>query len=594
MGIPSVGFWSDNGGEFQNNEMAEFIDKYKLVLNFGAAHSPWSNGINERNHAVADIIMGKVKEGDKSLTDQQAVNIASWSHNTNVNKLGYTPLQLQVGKSIGLPGFTEGTIVTDSKFEYELVEKLVMNMKKAVEQFRIANFREKIQESVAQRVPKYRGRTYKTNEQVYVQLKDSKVWSGPVRVLVHDGNQVWVNYNGSLYKLSECKVQPLYNDGKEDEDSTTSFSSNDKVRFTDPKPEILSSRLKEADEEQGSTEKAEGVMTRQRKKKIMSKNEEFEENFYIKQLEHESLDTLVENILVVEIPTREHGRPDCIEAKSSEMENLLNFETFEEVKDNGQKTIDSRWILNEKQAHDGQKKKVKARLVAKGFQEEYKPQSDSPTVLRDSLKTFLVLAANEKFDLASVDITGAFLQGEKIEREVFLRPPPDIRKQKPGIIWKLNKSLYGLNDASRNFYFRVRPLLTEAGFQTSGQDEAYFYKYEKGELVGQVAVHVDDFIIAGSTKFVADVVTLVSETLRVSKVEYTSSGSLEWMFVRTKMAPYRSAWKLTLSLSKRFPCLEKERMVVLSLIWKGSCTGSMLENSYGCLKILDQTWLIQH
>ena len=51
----------------------------------------------------------------------------------------------------------------------------------------------------------------------------------------------------------------------------------------------------------------------------------------------------------------------------------------------------------------------------------------------------------------------------------------------------------------------MRPLLTEAGFQTSVQDEAYFYKYEKGELVGQVAVHVDDFIIAGSTKFVADV-----------------------------------------------------------------------------------------
>ena len=82
------------------------------------------------------------------------------------------------------------------------------------------------------------------------------------------------------------------------------------------------------------------------------------------------MDTLVENILVVEIPTKEHGRPDCVEAKASELENLLNFDTFEEVKDDGQKTTDSRWILNEKQAHDRQKKKIKARLVAKGFQEE--------------------------------------------------------------------------------------------------------------------------------------------------------------------------------------------------------------------------------
>ena len=46
-----------------------------------------------------------------------------------VKKLGYSPLQLQVGKSMGLPGFTEVSIVTDFPFEYDLVERVVMNMK---------------------------------------------------------------------------------------------------------------------------------------------------------------------------------------------------------------------------------------------------------------------------------------------------------------------------------------------------------------------------------------------------------------------------------------------------------------------------------
>ena len=64
MGFNSVGFWANNGGDFQNNVMAEFIDKVGLVLRFEAAHCRWSNSINERNHAVADIIMVKVKEGD--------------------------------------------------------------------------------------------------------------------------------------------------------------------------------------------------------------------------------------------------------------------------------------------------------------------------------------------------------------------------------------------------------------------------------------------------------------------------------------------------------------------------------------------------
>ena len=40
------------------------------------------------------------------------------------------------------------------------------------------------------------------------------------------------------------------------------------------------------------------------------KHEEFEENFYISQLEHECLDSLLDTILVVEIPVKEHGHLD--------------------------------------------------------------------------------------------------------------------------------------------------------------------------------------------------------------------------------------------------------------------------------------------
>ena len=236
-------------------------------------------------------------------------------------------------------------------------------------------------------------------------------------------------------------------------------------------------------------------------------------------LSHECIDAVMENIMTVEIPVKEHGRLDCIQAKKAELQNLLNFQTFEEVEDIGQRTIQSRWVLTEKQAHDGQKKKIKGRLVAKGFQEEFKPQSDSPTILRDSLKTVLTVAANEGHHIASLDITGAFLQGEKLDREVFVKPPPDVLKEKPGFIWKLNKCLYGLNDASRNFYYRVRPLLEKYGFKIAGEDEAYFYKNDGGTINGQVAIHVDDFLITGSDRFINDILGLIDDQLKVSKVE---------------------------------------------------------------------------
>ena len=106
-------------------------------------------------------------ETDKTLSLQEAVNIAAWSHNTNVNELGYSPMQLQLGKAVTLPGFTEGNIVTDSKFDNELVEKLITNTKNAIKNFCTENYCQKITEAAATRVPKYKGRIYKHGEQVY-------------------------------------------------------------------------------------------------------------------------------------------------------------------------------------------------------------------------------------------------------------------------------------------------------------------------------------------------------------------------------------------------------------------------------------------
>ena len=74
-----------------------------------------------------------------------------------MNQLGYMPMQLQLDKSVVLPGLVEGSLVTDSLFESEMVEKLILIMKTTIKNFRVANFQEKISESVAQRVPNYRG-----------------------------------------------------------------------------------------------------------------------------------------------------------------------------------------------------------------------------------------------------------------------------------------------------------------------------------------------------------------------------------------------------------------------------------------------------
>ena len=134
----------------------------------------------------------------------------------------------------------------------------------------------------------------------------------------------------------------------------------------------------------------------------------------------------------------------------AEVDNLLYYDVFEEVEDKGQETIGSRWVITAKEKHDGQKQKTKARLVACGFQETLKPQSDSLTVSKESFKMLMAVAANSNFKLASVDIRAAFLQSRTLDRDFFMLPPPDIRKQ--GTICRLKKPLYGLDEASRKFW----------------------------------------------------------------------------------------------------------------------------------------------
>merc|ERR1712240_648951 len=72
---------------------------------------------------------------------------------------------------------------------------------------------------------------------------------------------------------------------------------------------------------------------------------------------------LESSVYVVEVLVREHGKAEVIEDKEKGIENLKTYETFEDVDDEGQETIGSRWIVTEKEKHDGQKQNYKARLV---------------------------------------------------------------------------------------------------------------------------------------------------------------------------------------------------------------------------------------
>ena len=96
---------------------------------------------------------------------------------------------------------------------------------------------------------------------------------------------------------------------------------------------------------------------------------------------------------------------------------------------------------------------MKARLCIRGFQEDNPPRSDSPTAAKDMLKVALAIAANQGWHGECLDVSAAYLQGAQIDRDVFVVPPKEAYKE--GLIWKLCKAGYGLNDGARKWYLSV-------------------------------------------------------------------------------------------------------------------------------------------
>ena len=116
--------------------------------------------------------------------------------------------------------------------------------------------------------------------------------------------------------------------------------------------------------------------------------------------------------------------------------------------------IATEWVLIEKEKHDGTKV-TKARMCLRGDMEKslHKICRESPTVNKMSLKILLFIAVSLGWAIKTCDVERAFLQSDQIQRDVFVKPPAELDLPKEKVL-KLNKTAYGLVDASRAFYLK--------------------------------------------------------------------------------------------------------------------------------------------
>jgi hypothetical protein len=110
----------------------------------------------------------------------------------------------------------------------------------------------------------------------------------------------------------------------------------------------------------------------------------------------------------------------------------------------------------------------------------------------------LAFVASQGFKLYQMNVKNAFLNGV-IQEEVYLRQPLGFENHKyPNRVYKHSKVLYGLKQASRVWYARLKTFLLYHGYVMGSVDKTPF-TIKHGNDFPLVQIYVDDIIFGGSS-----------------------------------------------------------------------------------------------
>jgi hypothetical protein len=174
-------------------------------------------------------------------------------------------------------------------------------------------------------------------------------------------------------------------------------------------------------------------------------------------------------------------------AIDEEMRSLTNFQVFSTLTEHlpeGEKAIPSKWVFTKKADMVGNYLKHKARLVGMGCYQKTDPNIETASfVLKfKTLRILIKLASQNNWKIYQDDVKSAFLHA-KLQKPTWIRLPD-------GTYGLLQRALYGLTEANRDWYEELKGFMIQNNFKVSVSDPCLFIRSDL--LVG---IYVDDTII---------------------------------------------------------------------------------------------------
>ena len=556
---------SDNGGEFQNEKVRRMAERWNVKVLATAAESPWSNGLCEKT-------VGILKESLRKMRDDEEVELGialRWvvsARNCLVNNGGFSPNQLVFGKNPFLPSLmgekSSSPASREEGLEEGMVRETLNAMHKARETFIKNESCNKIRIALNKKVREHKLEEAKVGNEVFYKREGEKEWRGPAIVIAVAGKTVVVKHGDSLREIARVHVTRIQ--GKSP--SKEGISEAEKDGYSSGESGGTTGESMGPEEEENGV----GLMGYRRKQEMVTddpeeqsedEENEMEElprlrkgdriratNLDTGQLEEWSVVSLAgkrsskhwaDSYNIQDLQTGDRGwvnlrdyrnieriedeeeillgfeDKNVIEAKEKELQSWKENNVYEEVENVGQKAISTRWIVTEKIR--GGEKVCKARLVARGFEEEMAEwEKDAPTCNAETLKFCLAVMKLKKWTCYTLDVKTAYLQGDEIQREVYLKPPSEGGWNG---LWKLKKTVYGLKDAAKAWYNKVVKVVDELGGVRSRLEPNIFFWKKASKVYGILCTHVDDFCYGGTESFLEETIGRLREKLKVGEQE---------------------------------------------------------------------------
>ena len=196
------------------------------------------------------------------------------------------------------------------------------------------------------------------------------------------------------------------------------------------------------------------------------------------------------------------------EAMDDEFNSLKENSTFTLTQlPKGKNVIGGRWVYTVKQS--GSNEAIyKARYVAKGYSQtkdiDYY-ETYAPTTKMTSVRALMQLAAQNNYIVHQMDVKTAYLNAP-IDCDIYLEQAKGYEvlcENDEPLVYKLNKSLYGLKQSGRNWNNLLSKELIDGGFKQSLTDPCIFVKHDSKDII-ILLIWVDDMILVSSSASLLD------------------------------------------------------------------------------------------